>query len=191
MNTFKNTNSYELTIKKSKFIALTYKVTNPEEIVIILNDLKAKYKDSTHICYAYIINSSIKFFDDNEPAGTAGNQILKILEKNNLNYSLGVVIRYFGGIKLGLGNLSRTYFKVFNESIKNCVLEKIVNEVTLVLETDIINLKLLNNLVSKTNIINKTFADKVTYTITIEKINLQEFLDKINDTSIKYKIVSN
>ena len=78
---------------------------------------KKEYKDSTHICYAYIINSSEKCSDDGEPNGTAGLPILNILKKNNLTNVLAIVIRYFGGIKLGAGGLLRAYSDAANKAV--------------------------------------------------------------------------
>lgn len=119
MYTINNEYIYELEVKKSRFISVLKKVKDITEIDKILSDLKEEYKDATHYCYAYIINDKKKSSDDNEPGGTAGLPILQALEKNNLNYVLCVVIRYFGGIKLGAGGLIRAYSKATSEAIKN------------------------------------------------------------------------
>ena len=119
MYTIKNANTYELEIKKSKFISKIYKVNTIDEVTKILSHLKNEYNDATHHCYAYIINDIKKSSDDGEPGGTAGIPILQVLEKNKLNYVLCVVIRYFGGIKLGAGGLVRAYTKSISELIKN------------------------------------------------------------------------
>lgn len=119
MYTINNEYIYELEIKKSRFISVLKKVKDITEIDKILSDLKEEYKDATHYCYAYIIDNKKKSSDDNEPGGTAGLPILQALEKNNLNYVLCVVIRYFGGIKLGAGGLIRAYSKATSEAIRN------------------------------------------------------------------------
>lgn len=108
----------EVVINKSKFITKLYKVTSENEVINILNTLKKEYKDSTHICYAYIINNIKRFNDDGEPSGTAGIPILNVLENNDLNFILAVVIRYFGGIKLGAGGLVRAYSNSISENLK-------------------------------------------------------------------------
>ena len=99
----------EFIIKKSKFITKLYFVTSEIEIKNILDENKTEYKDATHICYAYILNNVERFNDDSEPSGTAGMPILNVLKNNNLNNVLCIVIRYFGGIKLGAGGLIRAY----------------------------------------------------------------------------------
>jgi len=126
MYTVKDSNTYELEIKKSKFISKIYKVNSLEEINNILLNLKKEYCDATHHCYAYIINDFKKSSDDGEPGGTAGIPILQVLEKNNLNYVLCVVIRYFGGIKLGAGGLVRAYTKSISELLKNSELTELI-----------------------------------------------------------------
>lgn len=110
-------NSYTLEIKKSKFIALYYEIDSVDEVNDILQDLKKEHKKAKHFPYAYKIDNNIKKSDDKEPSGTAGMPILNIIEKNNLNNCLIVVIRYFGGIKLGTGGLLRAYSNASKEVI--------------------------------------------------------------------------
>ena len=102
-------------INKSKFIGLIKKVMNIDEVQEYLNTIRKQYSDATHICYAYILPNQEKYSDDNEPTGTAGLPILDILKKNNLSYSLAIVIRYFGGIKLGSNGLIRAYTSTIKE----------------------------------------------------------------------------
>ena len=111
-------NEYTLEIKKSKFIGLYYEVEKLEDVEEILETLKKEHKKARHMPYAYKINSQIKKSDDKEPSGTAGMPILNIIEKNNLNNILLIVIRYFGGIKLGAGGLIRAYSNTAKETIK-------------------------------------------------------------------------
>lgn len=105
-------------IKKSKFIGLLYELDSIEEVDIILEEIKKEHKKARHYPYAYKFNSMAKKTDDKEPSGTCGTPILNVLERNNLNNHLLVVIRYFGGTKLGAGPLLRSYSKAANEVIK-------------------------------------------------------------------------
>lgn len=111
-------NKISLEVKKSKFIGYYYEVTSIEEINTILDNLKKEHKKASHFPYAYKINGQIKKSDDKEPSGTAGMPILNIIDKNNLNYCLIVIVRYFGGIKLGAGGLVRAYSNTAKECIK-------------------------------------------------------------------------
>ena len=117
MYSIKNNIENTTIIKKSKFITKLYKIDNIDEIKDILDELNKKYNDSTHICYAYIIDGKEKCSDNGEPSGTAGMPILNVLKKNNLDHILAVVIRYFGGIKLGAGGLTRAYSNSVIEAI--------------------------------------------------------------------------
>ena len=112
-------NEKVLEIKKSKFVGYYYEVHSVDEVINILNDLKIKHKKAKHLPYAYIIDNQKKKTDDKEPSGTAGSPILNIMEKNNLNYALFVIVRYFGGIKLGAGGLIRAYSNTARELLKS------------------------------------------------------------------------
>ncbi len=105
-------------IKKSKFIVVLYKISDCCEVNSVLDNLKKSYKGANHYCYAYIIGNSEKVSDDGEPSGTAGLPILNILKYENLEDVLCVVIRYFGGVKLGAGGLIRAYAGVVKDTIK-------------------------------------------------------------------------
>lgn len=108
----------EYVIKKSKFLGYLYEIDSLEEIDDILLKLKSEHKKARHFPYAYKLNNNAKKTDDKEPSGTAGNPIYQVLERNNLNNHLLVVIRFFGGIKLGAGPLLRSYSKSANDVIK-------------------------------------------------------------------------
>ena len=111
-------NSYTLEVKKSKFIGFYYKIEDVNEVNLILENLKKEHKKAKHFPYAYKVKNNIKKSDDKEPSGTAGMPILNIIEKNNLDNILIVVIRYFGGIKLGAGGLLRAYSNAAKETLK-------------------------------------------------------------------------
>jgi len=109
--TIKTNGEYEFVEKKSRFISYAYFVDSVDLTENYLKDLRKKYYDARHICYAYVLNSPVveKCSDDGEPSGTAGKPLLDILKKRKLTNVLVVVIRYFGGIKLGAGGLLRAY----------------------------------------------------------------------------------
>lgn len=108
-----------LEIKKSKFIGLLYEVKSEEEVNTILQNLKKEHKKARHFPFAYRIDNKIRKSDDKEPSNTAGLPLYNIIEKKDLNNALIVVIRYFGGIKLGAGGLFRAYSNTASELLKN------------------------------------------------------------------------
>ena len=105
-------------IKKSKFYGYLYEINTKEDIEEILNTLKKEHKGYRHIPYAYKLINTAGKSDDNAPGGI-GNSFLTILERNNLNNHILLVVRYFGGTKLGASNLLRTYSKAAN----NCIIK--------------------------------------------------------------------
>lgn len=151
----------EYIINKSKFITKLYPVFKKEEINNILETLNKEYKDATHICYAYILETDKRANDDGEPGGTAGMPILNVLEQKNLNYVLAVVIRYFGGIKLGAGGLVRAYSNCISESITNECITEVISGIKLELTYDYNNSKIVDNLIQKYTILNKVFDEKI------------------------------
>ena len=107
----------EIVIQKSRFIAHIKQVKDIESFSDFLNLEKKRYYDASHHCYAYIINDKKKASDDGEPSKTAGLPILNVLEGRNLDECACIVTRYFGGIKLGAGGLTRAYREACKKAI--------------------------------------------------------------------------
>lgn len=103
--------------KKSKFYGYRYNVKDVNEVDSILEELKKEHKKARHICYAYKIGTLERKNEDKEPANTAGKPILDVINFNNLDNTLIVVVRYFGGTLLGRGLLTRTYSKAARDLI--------------------------------------------------------------------------
>ena len=182
-------NDYEIEIKKSKFISKIYRVNNIEEVAKILLKLKEEYRNATHYCYAYIINENKKCSDDKEPSGTAGIPILQILEKNNLNMVLCVVIRYFGGIKLGASGLIRAYTKAVSELIKKTPLITLINGYQVKLISSYNEQKKLDFILQKYHY-EKQYDDNITYIIDIP-IDDIALIQNYNYSIIKEILIEN
>lgn len=187
MNVIKKTSEYEEIVKKSKFISFLYFVKSIDEVNNYLNELKAKYKDASHICYAYIVDNNVKYNDDKEPSKTAGSPILNVLKNNDLNYVLAVVVRYFGGIKLGSGNLLRTYLNVTNENLKKTGIKEYKLKKEYIITCNYDNLNYVNNVLKDEDIINKTFNNLITYEVLIDNENIIKIKDLLNNKNIEIK----
>lgn len=172
-------------IKKSKFICRLYYVNDIYEINSILEDLKKEYKDATHICYAYVIDNKEKAYDDGEPSKTAGMPILEILKKKDLNNVLCVVIRYFGGIKLGAGGLIRAYSNSVRKTIDKVDIIPYKKYIEVSIEVNYDNKKLLESIVKDYEVINKDYKDTIVYKIRLEESQKDELLSKIKHTNIR------
>ena len=181
MHSIKNINRYEYIIKNSKFISLIFRVYDKEDVNNYLNNIKKDYPNATHYCYGYIIDNDIKMNDDGEPTGTAGNPILKQIQNNNLNYTLIIVIRYFGGIKLGVGPLTRTYAKVAREVIDKDNIIELVKGYDIDITFNYNDIKNIDYLLNNSKIINKNFDNNITYNVHVTK----ETLDTLSNYNIK------
>jgi len=106
-------------IQKSKFYSFVYPVFDVEKANEIIESVRQEHKTATHVCYAYVLESpkAERMSDDGEPGGTAGKPMLELLKKKKLSNVLLIVVRYFGGIKLGAGGLVRAYTNAGNMAL--------------------------------------------------------------------------
>lgn len=110
----------QIEIKKSKFICHLFRIDNEEQAREYINQIKKEHYKANHNCSAYLLGENFEIqrsSDDGEPSGTAGVPILEVLKKNELQNTLAIVTRYFGGIKLGAGGLIRAYSTSVSEAL--------------------------------------------------------------------------
>ena len=167
MNTIKETIENTLIIKNSRFITIIYNINDIKDIDKYLKLVKDKYKDATHYCYAYILPNNIKCSDDGEPSGTAGKPILDVLTKHNLNFVLAIVVRYFGGIKLGAGGLIRTYSKCISTCLNNTKLTKLTLGKNIDIYFTYKDINDIDLLLTNCHINNKNYQDMISYNVNI------------------------
>ena len=174
MKTIKDNIKNELVIKNSKFITLLLKIDS-SNIKNILEEIKKEYPKATRYCYAYIYNEIKHSSDDNEPTGTAGLPMLNVLEHENLNKILCIVIRYFGGIKLGAGGLIRAYTKSVTEVLKEANFLDLEKGYKINIEFSYNLEKQISYLLKDYKIINKKFDKTISYLVEIP----ESFLNKL------------
>lgn len=129
-------NRAEMIVKKSRFIAYGFNVSTRDDAMEHLSALRVKYPDARHHCWAYLLGSphaprSVAMSDDGEPSGTAGKPILNVLQHKNVGDIMVVVVRYFGGIKLGAGGLVRAYSGATQNLYEQLVTEEQVPQTSL------------------------------------------------------------
>lgn len=191
MKTISKNIENEIIINKSRFICKLVKVYSEEDVMNALNSAKEEYKDATHYCYSYIIDNTERFNDDGEPGGTAGMPILNVLKQNELNYVLCIVIRYFGGIKLGAGGLVRAYTKSASECLNNSTLKELKIGFSIKILFDYDKVKLIDYTLNNIDINDKTFEDKITYTFDISNENYDKIKEILNSNCNEISISDN
>lgn len=130
---------FTLEIKRSEFIAYSFPVGDENEAAEKLAAVRKKHYDARHVCYAYVADVDgmiARFSDDGEPGGTAGKPILDVIKKNGLKKSLIAVVRYFGGILLGAGGLTRAYSDCAAGVVRQCGVVKFTKKSLLGIKTD-------------------------------------------------------
>lgn len=166
MKTLKKEVISEIDIKNSRFITLLVKI-NCASVKTVLEEIKLKYPKATHYCYGYIYKDIKHFSDDGEPGGTAGMPILHVLEKENLNNILCVVVRYFGGIKLGTGGLVRAYTKAVTEALGKAEFLYLEKGYKIELNFNYNVLKNVEYLLKDITILEKRFDEKISFIVLI------------------------
>lgn len=184
MKTIKENTISKYEINKSIFICCLYKINSIDEVKTHLEEAKNTFKDATHYTYAYIIDEARKSSDDGEPGGTAGVPIMEVLLKHELNYVLCIVIRYFGGIKLGAGGLVRAYRKSACIGIDNSTLLNLVDGYKIEITASYEEQKNIEKLI-KNYTFSKTYTDIVKYELNIK----QDDINILNSKNINYKIL--
>ncbi len=111
--------------RKSKFYSFVFPVKTPEEVKVIVDEYRKKYYDARHVCWAYMLGAERNNFrtnDDGEPSGTAGKPILGQINSRELTDILVLVVRYFGGILLGTGGLTKAYKEAAEDALNNATI---------------------------------------------------------------------
>ena len=174
-------NEYIFKEKGSIFTGQVFPIANSSEAKSILNDVKKKYYDATHHCYAYnCANGDSKFSDDGEPSGTAGIRLLNAISHFDLTNVLVVVIRYFGGTKLGVGPLGKAYYLSAMEALEKStkVVKFPAQKVSLRFSFEMVNVvyKLLAE--HEIKILGTDYSESVSLSVIIK----MEIVEKVKET---------
>jgi uncharacterized YigZ family protein len=198
-NTIKNISEGRYKEKGSKFIAIAYPVNNLSQINGYLTDLRKKYHDARHYCYAYILGPEARDMranDDGEPSHSAGDPILGQIKSFTLTNTLVVVVRYFGGTKLGVSGLIQAYKTASREALLNnkIITREVTMGITLVFPYASTNeaMKLITDM--DIHITTQTFDANCEITGKVA-IKNQEFLKKkidlLQNLGVKIKVLYN
>ena len=194
----------EIVEKKSRFIANIFYVENVEMAEQKLIEIRKKYYDAKHNCFAYVIGANgeqVKSSDDGEPQGTAGHPMLDILKGNELTNCIAIVTRYFGGTLLGTGGLVRAYSDSLKAAIANAKLADIKNAYEVAFDVSYDDYGKIEKLIQNYNNSNveqnsiysldKTFEDVVKLKYLIDIGIFEKFKNEITDLTKGKTVLAN
>ena len=172
-----------LVIEKSKFISYLIPVESKSEASEVLENLRKKHFDATHVCYAYLVIDEVTLYkssDDGEPSQTAGAPILNVLRKNDLSNVVCAVVRYFGGIKLGAGGLTRAYSNSAIEAVNAATVVTLVDAYHYQISFGYDKINYIDKYfeIHNIEIIDKSYEMEVVYTLLI--FDEEEYLSLFN-----------
>lgn len=179
MYTIAKSTENEINHRKSRFIAYLYKVDVEKNVKEYLDKMKKKHREATHVCYGYKIDTFMKCSDDGEPSGTAGLPILHILNQNNLDHILCIVVRYYGGVKLGAGGLIRAYAESAKLAIESTTIIELVLGARIECIFSYDKSKTVTHLVKDYFIYKKIYDSNITYLVDIEEARKEECIKKL------------
>jgi len=171
----------EIEVKKSRFIARAARVTDRQAALALVEQAKRDYSDARHVCWAYLLGnpasaSSAATNDAGEPSGTAGRPILNVIQHKGVGDVLVVVIRYFGGIKLGAGGLVRAYSGAAEAVMSMLPLEQAVAVQEVKLRLDFAAEQLLRHWAGQheAQILNVEYAEQVVVQLSVPESAMDE-----------------
>lgn len=187
--------SAEIVEKKSRFIANLIPVNTEEEAMQYIEQIKKKYWDARHNCYAYVIgenNELQRFSDDGEPGGTAGKPMLEVLLGEQIHNVVVVVTRYFGGVLLGTGGLVRAYGRTVKAGLEASVIKERVKGYRIIIDTDYNGIGKIQYIMSNMgiNIHEEEYTDKVTVNITVRMDDYEKFIKQVTEATAGKAVIS-
>jgi len=179
----------KFTVKGSKFLGYAYPVGSNEDIDSILNNIRKKYYDATHHCYAWQLGSgkgmTFRYNDDGEPSGTAGKPLYGAIQRLDLTNVLVVSVRYYGGTKLGTGGLIKAYGQSAVDTLETSKIKTVevgdVIEFISSYEQHPIIMRTVNqyHLIS----FDQAFAEKVKLTIEVDEHDTNKIIDDVKNAT--------
>ena len=192
MRTINQDSKVTIEITKSIFHSIMRHVDNVDDAKTFFQEIREDYPNATHYCTAYVIGKNGEYGhynDDGEPSGTAGMPMFDVLRKNDLTNVAVVVVRYFGGIKLGAGGLVRAYSKSVSENLRVAEIIDIIEYKFLKLSFDYSLLKLVERNLEDAEIVSRHFDLDVTLFIKTPSTNIDRIVARmINLTANLAKI---
>ncbi len=175
----------EKVIEKSRFITYASHVEGEEQAKDFLECVRSAHPLATHVCYGYIADSTgnlQRFSDDGEPQGTAGMPILNVIKARKLFQTSVAVVRYFGGIKLGAGGLTRAYASSAAEGLDAAEIREYDDCIQLNLTVEYPEVDALIRFLQHENVQeSRTFGENAKFSVSVRKCNCVDFCNRLKD----------
>jgi len=187
--TITSTAESKITIKGSKFLGYAYPVESVEDIELILHDIRKKYYDATHHCYAWQLGNgqemTFRYNDDGEPSGTAGKPIYGAIQRLDLTNVLVVSIRFYGGTKLGTGGLIRAYGQSASDTLDATKIKTVEVGDTIEFIASYEQHPLIMRVVNQYHLISfdQQFAENVSLTVEVDETTTQKLLEDVKNAT--------
>ncbi|MRI82124.1 YigZ family protein [Aerococcaceae bacterium DSM 109653] len=179
---------HEIEIKKSRFLTYLIPIESEADFQEELAAIRKEHYKATHHCQAFILGDDSmiqRMSDDGEPAGTAGVPMLEVLKQENLTYVMAVVVRYFGGVKLGSGGLIRAYSNAVSEALKEATIIKNINQMMVNVELRYDQMDSFTYYMSQTELPitlkDTVYTDTVTFNLAINLEAVTEVHDELTN----------
>src|SRR5712691_9578349 len=178
------------TIQRSEFLGIAFPCSTDDDFFAALQRIEKQYFDATHHCWAFRFFTSgrQRSSDGGEPSGTAGKPILSVIEGADLFDAAVVVVRWFGGVKLGKGGLARAYRHIAAQALRNAEVIELLLYETIRVEVPFDSIGVIYRLIDPPHVVltNESFGEKNVFTIDVRRSRIQEVKNLLTEARLKF-----
>ncbi len=176
----------EIKVQRSKFIAYGFPIDSQEKFHEVLDNIRKDYFDASHFPFAYrlgVSGNDLRYSDDGEPSGSGGKPVMDVIDKFGVTDAGIVVVRYFGGVKLGVGGLRRAFFEAAEECMKLAKIREVLITDSISLEADYNQMSVIMNVLERyaAGIVNNNSDEKVKLDICIRSSLAEKLKSELTD----------
>lgn len=183
--------------KNSDFLTFLHPVSSRADALTLIDSYRQKYPDANHVCWAYVIGNTRQpvtqaFSDAGEPSGTAGKPMLHVLTERELGNALAVVVRYFGGIKLGAGGLVRAYSSAVSTAVDSATLVSVTPRLDVEVIVDFAREAKIRHITAQHDgeIVSVSYTAKVTILLRLPHADLEQFTQQVTNETVGTALIN-
>src|SRR5690606_46843 len=183
--------------KNSDFLTFLHPVSCRADALTLIDSYRQKYPDANHVCWAYVIGNTRQpvtqaFSDAGEPSGTAGKPMLHVLTEREVGNALAVVVRYFGGIKLGAGGLVRAYSSAVSTAVNSATLVSVTPRIDVEVIIDFAREAKIRHIAAQHDgeIVSVSYTAKVTILLRLPHADLEQFTQQVTNETVGTALIN-